>query len=403
MNNRIAWLVPFPLKGSGGHRTIFSHIQNLIDRGHRCHVYVGDEEKQGLQPTELSKLVEEYFGPCSASFHAGYQIPDQYDLAVATAWWTAPMVANQVNAKHKVYFIQDFEPWFNPMGDHFILAENTYRLGLAPVTIGRWLAHLMTDHYDTPSHFFEFTADGTIYKPLPKIKKEKALCFVFQPEKTRRCPAIGREALAIVKHHCPDVQIYTFGSAESPGFRFDHTHLGILSLEECNTLYNRCRVGLCLNSSNPSRIPFEMMAAGLPVVDFFGDNTIYDLPDHAVLLAERDPTVIADALFRILTSESLRQSMHNAMHNFMRHRHADQEFEQCATIFESMLTGTKHYRKKVVPLYTTSAHHSRLVSPSPPDIHCSCRPPMPVKTGPAYWLRNNRISRALKVLWRGYL
>lgn len=405
MNHRIAWLVPFPIKGSGGHRTIFSHIQNLINRGHLCHVYVGDEEKQGLQPTELQELVEDYFGPCAASFHVGYQISEHYDLAVATAWWTAPIVAHLTNARNKIYFVQDFEPWFHPMGDQFILAENTYRLGLVPVTIGRWLAHLMRDRYNTPSYFFEFTADQTTYKPLPEIEKQKAICFVFQPEKPRRCPAIGRDALAIVKHHCPDIRIYTFGSEEPPDFWFDHSHLGILSLEQCNILYNRCCVGLCLSSSNPSRIPFEMMAAGLPVVDFYADNTIYDLPDHAVLLSERDPAIIADALVRILNSNSLQQSMHRAGQDFMLHRHADQEYEQCATIFESILAGTEHYHEKILPLYTTSAHNSRLSSHSLPAIHRTGPPDMPHQTKNLsyYWLCNNRLSRALKILLRGSL
>ena len=36
--------------------------------------------------------------------------------------------------------------------------------------------------------------------------------------------------------------------------------LGLVSPTACADLYRRCSVGLCVSSSNPSRIPFEMMS-----------------------------------------------------------------------------------------------------------------------------------------------
>ena len=37
-----------------------------------------------------------------------------------------------------VYFVQDFEPLFYPMGSDYLLAENTYRKGLYHITTGAW-------------------------------------------------------------------------------------------------------------------------------------------------------------------------------------------------------------------------------------------------------------------------
>ena len=399
MKGSIVWLVPFPLKGSGGHRTLFTHINNLVDRGYACHVYIGNEGNANLHDQDLRELVEQYFGSCGAVIHAGYQVQGRYDLAVATVWWTASLVANQVDAREKVYFVQDFEPWFNPMGDNFILAENSYGLGLIPVTIGRWLAHLMRETYGAPSRFFEFTAEQSIYFPDSATKRENAVCFVYQPEKPRRCPALGGEALAFLKYHSPATKIYTFGSDEEPNFPFEFTHLGLLSLKQCNALYNRCRVGLCLSSSNPSRIPFEMMAAGLPVVDFFGENTLYDLPDEAVLLAQRTPDSLAAALKKIIDSRTLRQSMRDAGRMFMHERPSTLEYEQVAHILEAIMHGEGTPPHLPAPLYKAPAFAESLSAP-PPQI---LPPPESVsRPGLLYWLQNNRISRAIKVLMRGY-
>ncbi len=403
MKGRIAWLVPHLIKGSGGHRTIFSHIRNLVDRGHECHVYIG-EEQVVMEEKALRETVECFFGPCPAQIHSGYNVEERFDLAVATAWWTAEIVAKEVMATYKLYFVQDFEPWFNPMGDAYIKAENSYQQGIVPLTIGRGLSHLLQDSYGSIANFFEFTADNTIYFPIESVVQEQAVCFVYQPAKPRRCPLIGRDALAIVKHHCPKVTIYTYGSNEVPGFYFDHTHLGVLSLEECNLLYNRCTSGLCLSSSNPSRIPFEMMAAGLPAVDFYGDNTIYDMPDLGVLLAERNPSSLAGAIIEILKSPTLQKVMRQHGLNFMQKRHADLEFEQCANRIETILSGETPQEGAIFPLYQAapfSADLSIPPEPQPPPSVTSGHEKLE-KDGLLRRLRQNRIGRVMKVLWKGY-
>lgn len=400
MSYKIAWLVPFPLKGSGGHRTIFSHINNLVELGHTCHIYIEGEELLNLADKDLPDLVEKYFGTCAADIYPGHQVRGKYDLAVATAWWTAPVVAHQVEASRKAYFIQDFEPFFNPMGDNYILAENTYRLGLIPITIGRFLSHLMSVRFNTPSYYYDFTANKNIYHPLSDAEKERSVCFVYQPEKPRRCPGIGKEALAIVKHHCPDVTIYTYGTKAPPDFWFDHTHLGMLSLKECNRLYNRCSVGLCLSSSNPSRIPFEMMAAGLPAVDFYGENTRYDLPVDGILLAEKNASSVAGAIIRLLNDAEQRQAVSTAGQRFMQKKGSELEYQQCAAIIEAILSDKLSAGPELRPKYTAPPHRDTLPGvPGPPP---PSQTPPSAHHGAAWWLRNNRIARTLKVLFRGY-
>ncbi|WP_455148200.1 rhamnosyltransferase WsaF family glycosyltransferase [Stomatobaculum longum] len=324
---RAAWVLPSLIEGSGGHRTILQNVQYLIRKGYECDVYVEDKGEV-KNSEELRRQAETLFGKHDCRFILGYDIQGEYDIIFATAWFTAKVVRDCNSKAVKAYFIQDFEALFNPMGDGYILACNSYGYGLKPVTIGRWLSHKMQTEYRTPSRYFDFCADRRIYRPLPETKKEHAICFVYQPDKPRRCSVLGIEALGIVKFLRPDVKIYLYGSNIKGNVWFEHENLGIIPLEKCNALYNKCEVGLCISSSNPSRIPFEMMAAGLPVVDLYMENNFYDMPNEGVRLAHTTPESIAQALIEILDHKETAAEMSEAGKRYMADKDLEHGFEQ---------------------------------------------------------------------------
>ena len=324
---RAAWVLPSLIEGSGGHRTILQNVQYLIRKGYECDVYVEDKGEV-KNSEELRRQAETLFGKHDCRFILGYDIQGEYDIIFATAWFTAKVVRDCNSSAVKAYFIQDFEALFNPMGDGYILACNSYGYGLKPVTIGRWLSHKMQTEYRTPSRYFDFCADRRIYRPLPEAKKEHAICFVYQPDKPRRCSVLGIEALGIVKFLRPDVKIYLYGSNIKGNVWFEHENLGIIPLEKCNALYNKCEVGLCISSSNPSRIPFEMMAAGLPVVDLYMENNFYDMPNEGVRLAHTTPESIAQALIEILDHKETAAEMSEAGQRYMADKDLEHGFEQ---------------------------------------------------------------------------
>ncbi len=324
---RAAWVLPSLIEGSGGHRTILQNVQYLIRKGYECDVYVEDKGEV-KNSEELRRQAETLFGKHDCRFILGYDIQGEYDIIFATAWFTAKVVRDCNSKAVKAYFIQDFEALFNPMGDGYILACNSYGYGLKPVTIGRWLSHKMQTEYHTPSRYFDFCADRRIYRPLPDAKKEHAICFVYQPDKPRRCSVLGIEALGIVKFLRPDVKIYLYGSNIKGNVWFEHENLGIIPLEKCNALYNKCEVGLCISSSNPSRIPFEMMAAGLPVVDLYMENNFFDMPNEGVRLAHTTPESIAQALIEILDHPETAAQMSEAGKRYMADKDLEHGFEQ---------------------------------------------------------------------------
>ncbi len=404
MKKRIAWFVPFPIQGSGGHQTIFNHIQTLMRRGHHCYIFIG-KEKPCSKETSLQQLLFDDFGFSSDYVHYGYDTHEKFDMAVATAWWTAEGVVRNVHAEKKVYFIQDYEPWFNPMGDLFLKAEQSYRYGLSPITIGRWLAQKIEKKSNITAQYFDFTADLTTYFPLKKRKKENSICCIFQPDKPRRCPELMKETLSIIRENRPDTKIYTYGSTENPKLPFCE-HLGILSKEACNSLYNRCRVGMCLSSTNPSRIPFEMMAAGLPVVELYGENTIYDFPEKATLLAARTSGSLAGAVMKILESETLQQKMELACLDFIKTRPIELEFEQSAQIFESLLQNAVTEKDTFLHCYNAPAFEAEYALPQNAyqsnENAAETERNSNKSTSLTHYLLNNRIARMAKVMWKGY-
>lgn len=346
---KAAWLLPFFIEGSGGHRTMFQNIQCLAEHGYECDVYVEDKG-QARNSAEVKKLAEKYFGTCSCTYYLGFDVRKEYDIVFATAWYTARIVRDLPLKAKKAYFIQDFEALFHPMGDGYLMACNSYCYGLHPITIGRWLSNKMTEEYHMPSQYFDFCADLTVYRNM-QLEREYAVCFIYQPDKPRRCSMLGIEALGIVKHLRPDVKIYLYGSDLKGNVWFAHENLKIISVEKCNELYNKCSAGLCISASNPSRIPFEMMAAGLPVVDIFMENNLYDMPSQGISLAHYTPESIAHALIEILDSKKKAYEMSVYGLSFMKKRSLEHGFGQFCQAAENILSGSIPDREKTGRLY----------------------------------------------------
>lgn len=345
---RIAWVIPHPGKGSGGHRTIIQNVNALLRAGYDCDIYVEDDNVSTAQM--VKDKINEYYEPCEAGVYVGIRMRKDYDIVFATGWQIVEFVRN-VPARHKAYFIQDFEPWFFPMGDQYIITENSYRYGFMPVTIGKWLAHKMLAEYNNPVEYFDFGADLKVYKKLEHIEKENAICFVYQPEKSRRCDYIGLKALRIVKTLRPDIQIYLYGSNMPATFDFECQNLNIIPIEKCNELYNKCKVGVCMSASNPSRIPFEMMAAGLPVVEMHKENNIYDMPDGGVLLARTTPEAIASAIIYLVDHPEEREKMSQFGLDYMKDYPLERGFEQFLKAVDDMLNTPYDNRRPIEPVY----------------------------------------------------
>lgn len=355
----ISWFIPQLIEGSGGHRTMLQHAEFLESKGHNCIIYL--EDKSGK--TEGCDLIFNLFRIRLKNVFYGWDKFQPCDVAVATIWYSAPFVASLPFDCKRLYFVQDYEAYFNPVGDSYLMAENSYSYGLIPITIGRWLRYKLKNDFSINAFHFEFGVNNKIYKRINTIPKQKAICFIYQPDKPRRCSRIGIEALGIVKHSMPDVKIYLYGSTIKENLWFEHENLGLLPLDSCNELYNKCAVGLCISSSNPSRVPFEMMQSGLPVVEIWRENNLYDFDHDAMLLCKQTPESIAEGLMKILNDDSLAKHMGESGEKFMAGRTLENENKGFYDAFLSAINNTDSVTTDLVRSYKKTPFETKNIRP----------------------------------------
>lgn len=342
---RFAIISPSPIKASGGVARIFNFADAIAKAGFKTDVYVFDHGSKNSE--QIKVQAQDFYGASGFQVICGSALEGEYDFAMATRWDTAKLVRD-ASAKHKLYLVQDFEACFNPVGDGTIFAENSYLYGLQPITYGRWLATKLSIEYGCAPYYLDFSSDLDSFfvkKPYQDRMKERlSICFIYQHDKPRRCPRLGVEALGIVKSLRPEVDIYLVGSDEDPALWFEYKNAGMLNLEGLNDLYNTCHLGLCLSSSNPSCNPFDMMAAGLPSVELYRENNLYDLPHEGVLLAHQTPESIAEALIHLLANAQQRQQMSDFGVKFTRDRSAKAEASRFLSIISEIESGGRARR-----------------------------------------------------------
>ncbi|BAF72680.1 hypothetical protein [Sulfurovum sp. NBC37-1] len=293
---RVAIYAPAPIAGSGGHRTLFNLASKFVEAG--CDVYCFlEEEGAGVE------VAYDYMRENRAHVLVGWPKNSEFDMAVATIAHSSKLVAGLKNVRHKAYLVQDFEAWFNPMGDIYSINENSYTFGNLHFTVGSFLTHLLHHQYNARAVPAGLGIDTNVYFNKGG-EREDAISFLYQPEKFRRNPQMAIEALRIVKEKNPDIKIYVYGSDADLHLDFEVENLGLIyNISKLNDLYNKCKVGLCISMTNPSRIPFEFMAAGVVAVDIYRYNNLIDYPTGTIKLAYQSPESIAKAILQVFKDE----------------------------------------------------------------------------------------------------
>ncbi|MEM5882486.1 MAG: glycosyltransferase, partial [Candidatus Aenigmatarchaeota archaeon] len=296
---KIGVYAPGPIRGSGGHRTIFNLVKGLIDCEAEVYVFL-ENEGEGLH------VLDDFLGEGDKKFFISTNWVNSIplDLAIATIGYSSHYVANIDIAKKKAYFVQDFEAYFNPVGDVYLNIENSYVYDMLHLTIGNWLAFRIINEYGGLAVPSGIGVDSKIYFIDEQIKKENAICFLYQPEKPRRNSFLGIEILTYIKERIPDVKIYIYGSNSPVQLPFEAENLGLIhDLNKLRELYNKCKVCLCMSMTNPSRIPFEAMACGCVPVDLYRFNNLFDYEDGTALLCYQSIKSIADGIIYLLENE----------------------------------------------------------------------------------------------------
>jgi glycosyltransferase involved in cell wall biosynthesis len=306
---RVAVVVPTFRKGSGGHATIVNLVRGLEELGHECSLWLIDVDGRHADESEAetADLFRTFFGSTNGSLRKDFSAWEGADVAVATGWQTVPttLLLNDVAAR--AYLVQDHEPDFYGASAERSWAEWTYRQPLHCICASSWLASTVSARYGASVSSFELGVDHRRYRPLPTHRRDDLILFYARAVTPRRAVPLGLLALEELHLRRPDVEIALFGEARELVTPFPHRHLGVLDPERLAHAYASATVGLVLSLTNPSLVPQEMLACGLPVVDVASESMIAGFGYGGPLeLVEPDPLHICAGLERLLDDLALR-------------------------------------------------------------------------------------------------
>jgi glycosyltransferase involved in cell wall biosynthesis len=302
----VAIVVPQFRRGSGGHNTIANLVRGLEARGHTVSLWVEDEEGRH-EGEDVDALWHAFFGRVDASVRLGFERWEGAEVVLATGWQTVHRALLLPDVAARAYLVQDHEPEFYGTSAQRLWAEQTYTLGLHPICASPWLAGLLRERYGVKASAFDLGVDHETYTALPTHRRDDLVLFYARAVTARRAVPLGLLALEELKRRRPKVEVALFGEARPIKAPFKYLDLGVMSPDKVAHAYASAAVGLCMSMTNPSLVPTEMMACGLPVVDL-------DVPsmrdtfgaDGPVELVPPDPLAICAAIERLLDDLMLR-------------------------------------------------------------------------------------------------
>jgi glycosyltransferase involved in cell wall biosynthesis len=292
---RIAWVVVPPGVGSGGHTTLFRMIQAASAAGLDNTLlfydrYHGDFDINVERVRRGWPWLQCRIEPIGETITG-------FDACVASSWPTAHVVGSRTSGQSmaRLYFIQDFEPYFYPRGAMYALAEDTYRFGFCNIALGQMVRDTILARTGVESVVVPFGSDPTTYRLEHQGPPRRGIAFFAKVNSDRRGFRIAVLALREFHRRHPDEPIHVYGD-RLRARDLPMVNHGYLSPEQLNDLYNSVVAGLVLSFTNISLIPAELAAAGaVPVVnDDAGARTVFDHP--SALWTSATPTAIADAL-----------------------------------------------------------------------------------------------------------
>lgn len=297
---KVIWLLPPPLKGSGGQMNILRYINFLEKAGHKCVIYFYNMDSRSgpVKKTDLYTQVK-------ADIHwlENSSIPES-DAIFATTWKTAYAVQAANTKAKKFYFIQDFEPYFYAPGGLQYLAERTYNFGFYGITAGEWLASKLRTEYSMKAESVSFGVDPGIYSYDNKeVRKE--ILFYARHQTARRGFHVGILALKLFHEKHPEIIINFVGSDSSYfPIPFKYINHKLLNLKDLNKLYNRCSAALVLSFTNFSLLPLELLGSGtIPVVNKGPNNEMVSNNPY-IKYSSADPENLAATLSEIVMMEN---------------------------------------------------------------------------------------------------
>jgi hypothetical protein len=294
----IAWIMSPPAPGSGGHTTIFRMVEALEHAGHQCVVHLYDRDQSVA--AQHAETIRRCWPNVTARVVMVEHLLPPADVYIATSWPSAHVLARRgVHPGARLYFVQDYEPYFYPRGTEYTLAADTYEFGFRTIALGGLVAETVGIYHDCAATRIPFGTDNATYRLTNHDGPRSGVSFFARPGVSRRGYELGIAALVEFHRLRPDQPIHLFGSShvEPP---IPATIHGRLTATDLARLYNKTVAGLVLSFTNISLVPYEMMACG--VIPIMNDDSYArtELAAPAARWSAPRPTDLANALVKAI-------------------------------------------------------------------------------------------------------
>lgn len=340
----VIMLVPVVYPNLGGVTSALRILSSLQNKGCNLTLAVYSEEMTMEEAKKNVKI-------CMPSYEGEVKvlkecISEEYDVCIATSWQTA-YYAQKISG-YKVYFVQDYEPEFYETNDFSVLAKNTYSFDYHIISLGEWNAEKIKtnclnysskiDVVDFPYDPKEYNFDKRNYEDYRNKKEITVACYIRFIG--RRIPYICEYLLSNAKSYMEKkgykLNVLFFGIDKKNRFN-GATNLGKLSREELFGLYKKCDFGMTASMSNISLVPYEMLATGLPLIEFRNGSYKFFLGDDTALLIDFDYKELADKIIKVVNAPEILEEMHQNVEMKLKKLSWDNTCEQ----FWSILSNAK--------------------------------------------------------------
>ncbi len=242
------------------------------------------------------------------------------DVVIATSWDTVSFV-KKFEKSYKMYFVQDYEPYFYRFGEEFLMAKSTYEQGLHMVSLGSWNKYMIEKECENSEKrcidVLSFPCEKSEYprseRDYPSyIERKKITIAVYMKYYGKRLPNLIPYMLKNTAKKLEDdgieLEVLYFGEAKTFNAEGGR-NLGQLNKNELYRLYRSADFGMVASMSNISLVPYEMHAAGLPVIEFKDGTYPYFFGNDTALLTSVGETDIAELLKSAIDNPNMLSQM----------------------------------------------------------------------------------------------
>lgn len=303
----ICIIIPGMTKYSGGHTSILRIGTYLCENGYNVdYVSYSNQTEE-----ELKENAQFNLSNVKGNFKKFEKIKDNYDIVIATLWESVYYALKLKG--YKMYFVQDFEPYFYTFGEMYWLAKETYEMGLHIVSLGKWNKKMIEKECEVTNTRIDYI-DFPYEKKEYEFKERKVSNYqnvttikiaVYIKDDGKRFPSIIQSLLEKtyneLKKKGIDLDINYFGidSKYKPSIG---RNLGKLTKSELQNLYHNSHFGMVASMTNISLIPYEMIGCGLPIIEFKKGTFLEFFPEDCATLISFDYHDICNSLLYLINN-----------------------------------------------------------------------------------------------------